>query len=287
MKKRGKTADMASVCQSRRGVLSLQEEETYIPVRDGSKVRALVYRRKSDASDKRPLFVVVHGGRFRIGNAELESRACIGATQAFGCVSVSLEHRLSPEFKFQLSKSASSLGADPLQGFIFGGTSSGAHIANPLVHRGRDEMLYPRITGVYLNVPSTLAPQAITDEYRGLYNSREALKDGYTLTSKSIELYDQEYEPDFTSPLWSPLLWPTGHLNLPPTFFQICGADLLRDEALIYERELRLKSGVKTRVIVYSGLPHVFCYTHPFLSASRAFAKDAVLGVGWLLGTCV
>jgi acetyl esterase/lipase len=84
------------------------------------------------------------------------------------------------------------------------------------------------------------------------------LKDGITLISKSTAVYDIAVEPDFNSPLWSPLLWPTGHKDLPPMFFQICGADLLRDKVLIYERELRLENRVKTRTIVYQGLPHIF-----------------------------
>lgn len=167
---------------------------------------------------------------------------------------------------------------------MFGGSSAGAHIVNPLVHRARDEKLEPPLTGVYLSVLPSLAPQNLTDEYKDLYRSREALKDGFTLTSKSITLYDRDVDPDMTSPLWSPLLWPTGHANLPPTFFQICGADLLRDEGLIYERELRLNYGGRTRVVVYNGLPHVFWYTHPSHSATEEFTKDTVLGLGWLLG---
>jgi acetyl esterase/lipase len=167
---------------------------------------------------------------------------------------------------------------------VFGGSSAGAHIVNPLVHRARDEKLEPPLTGVYLSVLPSLAPQNLTDEYKDLYRSREALKDGFTLTSKSIALYDRDVDPDMTSPLWSPLLWPTGHANLPPTFFQICGADLLRDEGLIYERELRLNYGGRTRVVVYNGLPHVFWYTHPSHSATEEFTKDTVLGLGWLLG---
>ncbi|KAJ6003494.1 Alpha/beta hydrolase fold-3 [Penicillium sp. IBT 35674x] len=272
------------------------EEEIYIPVRDGWKARALVYRRKCDSAEKRPLFVTIHGGGFRVGNAELESSACIGVTSAFGCISVSLEHRLSPEFKFPvayedcwdalvwLSRNSQVLGADPSKGFVVGGTSSGGHIANPLIHRARDEGLQPPITGVHLTVAPTLAPQALTEAYRDIYKSRYDLRDGFTLTQESIELYDREVQPDFSSALWSPLLWPTGHADLPPTFFQVCGADMLRDDALIYERELRLNHGIMTKVIVYSGLPHVFWYTHPSLSASKKFLVNTIAGVGWLLG---
>lgn len=184
----------------------------------------------------------------------------------------------------QLSSNAASLGADLSQGFIFGGSSAGGHIGIPLVHRARDEGLSPPLTGVYLNVTPSLAPQALTEKYRGLYKSREALKNGLILTSNSIDMYDALMEPDFTSPLWSPLLWPTGHGNLPPHFFQICGADLLRDEALIYERELRQDNDVETKVVVYSGMPHVFWYIYPTHSASPQFTKDTTRGLGWRLG---
>jgi acetyl esterase/lipase len=183
-----------------------------------------------------------------------------------------------------LPKNAPALGADLSKGFVVGGTSSGGHMANPLVHRARDEGLQPPITGVHLTVAPTLAPQALTEAYRDIYKSRDALRDGYTLTQKSIDLYDREVQPDFNSALWSPLLWPTGHAGLPPTFFQICGADMLRDDSLIYERELRVNHGIMTKVFIYSGLPHVFWYTHPYLSTSKRFLTDTIAGEGWLLG---
>ncbi|KAF4337909.1 alpha beta hydrolase fold-3 [Fusarium beomiforme] len=275
----------------------VSEEEIQIPVRDGSKIRALVYRRKNtQPTESRPLVVLIHGGGFILGNAEMEMPTCVEAVRRFDCVAVSLEYRLSPEVKFPvayddcwdalvwLSKNAEILQADLTRGFIFGGTSAGSHLSIPLAHKARDEGLSPPITGLYHCVPPALMPQALTEKYKPLYNSREQLKNGMTLTEKSTEMYDKAVEPDFTSPLWNPLLWPTGHKGLPPSFFQICGADLLRDEALIYERELRVKSGVRTKVIVYEGLPHVFWYDYPTHSASVRFADDAVAGLGWLLG---
>ncbi|TVY68153.1 AB hydrolase superfamily protein [Fusarium oxysporum f. sp. cubense] len=275
----------------------VSEQEIHIPVRDGFKVRALVYRRKTDQSKTdRPLVVLIHGGGFILGNAEMEMPTCVEAVRRYDCVAVSLEYRLSPEVKFPvayndcwdaltwLSKNATTLQADPTRGFVFGGTSAGSHLSIPLAHQARDEKLSPPITGLYHCVPPALMPQALTDKYKPLYNSREQLKDGMALNAKSTEVYDKAVEPDFASPLWNPLLWPTGHRGLPPSFFQICGADLLRDEALIYERELRLEGGVKTKTVLYEGLPHVFWYDYPTHSASARFAKDAVDGLGWLLG---
>ena len=193
-------------------------------------------------------------------------------------------HAVALIFEPQLSKNAASLGADLTKGFVLGGTSAGGHISIPLSHRARDEGLSPPLTGVYLGVTPSLPPQALTPKYAPFYRSREALKDGLTLTSKSTALYDVAVEPDFASPLWSPQLWSTGHANLPPTFFQICGADMLRDEALIYERELRLEHGTKTRVIVYPGLPHIFWYNYPSHSAAKKYVDDTCFALGWLLG---
>jgi acetyl esterase/lipase len=50
-------------------------------------------------------------------------------------------------------------------------------------------------------------------------------------------------------PEMSPVL-ASSHANLPPTFFQICGLDPLRDDGFLYERLLR-EAGCKTYVKVY------------------------------------
>lgn len=76
------------------------EKEILIPVRDGHQVRALVYQPQQMPSGGSPLVILIHGGGFCLGNSEMESPACIGATQTYGCVSLSLEYRLAPENKF-------------------------------------------------------------------------------------------------------------------------------------------------------------------------------------------
>ncbi|VUC31181.1 unnamed protein product [Clonostachys rosea] len=275
----------------------VSQREVFVPVRDGSLVRALVNSPKTvDLAEELPLVVLIHGGGFILGSAEMETPTCVGAVSQYGCVAVSLEYRLSPEVKFPVAyqdcwdavqwllSHASELSFNPSRGFVFGGTSAGSHISIPLAHKARDEGLLFPITGLYHSVPPALMPQALTNKYKPYYKSREQLKDGMTLNSKATATYDVAVQPDFASPLWNPLLWPTGHKDLPPTYFQICGADLLRDEALIYERELRLENGASTRTVVYEGLPHIFWYNYPSHSASRKFIQDAITGIGWLLG---
>lgn len=91
-------------------------------------------------------------------------------------------------------------------------------------------------------------------------------------------------EADRKSPLFSPLLFDTGHHDLPPSCFQICGQDPLRDEALIFERIMREDEGIPTKVYVYPGQPHGFHSVAPSMKASEQFMEDSVEGVGWLLG---
>jgi acetyl esterase/lipase len=79
------------------------------------------------------------------------------------------------------------------------------------------------------------------------------------------------------------LLWPTGHADLPPTYFQICGMDPLRDEGLIYEQALREEWGVRTRMDIYPGLPHGFWSFYPEADFSKKHLMDTMNGMEWLL----
>ncbi|KAK5698558.1 hypothetical protein LTR17_023548 [Elasticomyces elasticus] len=105
-------------------------------------------------------------------------------------------------------------------------------------------------------------------------------------TDSRQDLFTDNYIPnveDRKTPLFSPLLVPTGQKGLPPSYFQICGMDPLRDEALIYERVLREEQGIKTKVDMYPGLPHGFWSIAPKLKVSEKFVEDSVKGAEWLL----
>ena len=90
------------------------------------------------------------------------------------------------------------------------------------------------------------------------------------------------YKGNPYSPLMSPLLFPTGHQNLPPTYFQVCGLDPLRDDSVIYERILREECGVKTRIDMYAGLPHGIWSFFPGANFSKRQLKDSLDGMAWL-----
>ena len=66
--------------------------------------------------------------------------------------------------------------------------------------------------------------------------------------------------------------------------FQVCGADPIRDEGLLYETLLREEGGVKTKLDLYRGLPHAFWGSFPTHSQSNKYYEDLIQGFSWLLG---
>ena len=97
------------------------------------------------------------------------------------------------------------------------------------------------------------------------------------------KLFEDALQADDTSPLFAPFNWPTGHHGLPPTYFQICGMDQLRDEELIYKQMLK-ECGVKTKKDIYPGTPHVFWSFFTTLEQSKKQETDTLNGIAWLLG---
>lgn len=92
-----------------------------------------------------------------------------------------------------------------------------------------------------------------------------------------------QYKPDPNSWLYNPFNHPDGHAGLPPVYLQVCGMDPVRDEALIYDKVLREEYGVKTKLDVYPGVPHVFWVFFKDMKVTAQFQEDIVLGVKWLL----
>lgn len=135
-------------------------------------------------------------------------------------------------------------------------------------------------------IPAICAINELPEKYRQDQCSWEQNKDAAILSRKACDLFHDCYVPkqsDRGSELFSPLNFKTGHAGLPPSYFQICGADPLRDEALIYERLLREDEGIKTKVDVYPGLPHGFWSMFPTMPSSKLFVEESVKGVQWLL----
>ena len=250
----------------------VDESEHLVPTRDGSNVRVRVYVPRKKPADGSPVVVRFHEGGWIMGDLSDEDQNCRLLARDLGAVCVNVEYRLAPEHpyptgvndcydvvKWIASTAPSSiLPADPRQGFIVGGASAGGNLSAVMCQIGRDEGLAPPLTGQNLCVPALLSFNVVPDNWKKEYRSRdESTKDPILKFNRdAAKSLHTELNPDESSTLFSPLL----HENLkglPPAFFQVCGLDPLRDEALIYESVLK-ENGVDTRLDVYDGFGHMF-----------------------------
>ncbi|KAG0649279.1 AB hydrolase superfamily [Hyphodiscus hymeniophilus] len=272
---------------------SYTEEDVKISMRDKVEITARIHRPKSAPTGGSPGLVFWHGGGFCLGDCDNEVALCRKWTE-LGGVAVNVDYRLAPENPFPkavedafdsllwTSSHLTELGINPEKGFIVGGVSAGANLAAVVTHLYLGEKLEPMISGQYLSIPSICEPGGLPEKYKDMYLSREQNKDGLVLNQKSIDMFEGYYKPDSTSPLRSPLIFPS-HEGLPPAYFQVSGADPLRDEGLIYEQVLREDSGVKTRLDIFPGLPHGFWSWFPQAEFSKDFQLKTVDGLKWLL----
>jgi len=264
---------------------------------DGSKLRAKLYQPTDPPSGGSPLIVLFHGGGFCIGEPEGEEQTARNFVLAFGATCVSPSYRLAPEFKFPhapkdswdalrwAAATSTTWGADPSVGFIVGGTSAGGNIAAILTHLARDAKLSPPLTGQYLAVPLVVPPSRVPVKYKEWFLSYEQNKNAPVLPVAAISMFNAAYNADDDdSILYATFNHPRGHKDLPPAFFQIAGMDPLRDDGLLYERILREENGIKTKLYLYPGLPHIYWTFFPFLKSSERFRVEQIEGMGWLLG---
>lgn len=150
--------------------------------------------------------------------------------------------------------------ADPSAGFIIGGVSAGGNLSASLAQKWVDEAKTPHITGLWLSIPLIFYDHShVPVEYKDAYLASEQNADADIINSTAIHWVNIHQSPDPKSPLFSPFNseHPEKHVNLGKAgirvYFQVAGADPLRDDGLIYERVLR-KSGVETRIDVYPGV---------------------------------
>jgi hypothetical protein len=91
--------------------------------------------------------------------------------------------------------------------------------------------------------------------------------------------------PDFNSKHFDPIILPieADHKGFPQTCSQVCGMDVARDKAQIFDNKLKRWGTILARLDLYLRLLYVFW--HPFQQhpQSKAWEKDTMDDVAWLL----
>ncbi|KAK7432916.1 hypothetical protein QQZ08_000387 [Neonectria magnoliae] len=295
------------------------EEDIQVPVRDGTTITVRVFKSKDLDPGTAPLAVITHGGGFITGDRFDEEWTCRILVRQIGAVALSVEYRLAPEHPFptpvldcwdtvkwhilnKAAANAATLGADPTRGFIVGGNSAGGNIATTCGVLSVREKLSLPITGLAIQVPLISGEEGVPEKWRHEVDSYKTGVNAPIMNTPAVDMFLSKYhapllmphdtnicrlghyKPDLKSPMYNPWAPGVDLKGFPPVFFQVCGMDPLRDEALVFERHLREDLGVPTRLNVYPSLPHAFWFVPlPGLEGvSKQAAEDYASGIQWL-----
>ncbi|KAF2137106.1 uncharacterized protein K452DRAFT_236425 [Aplosporella prunicola CBS 121167] len=248
-----------------------------------------------------PLVILIHGGGYCAGTYEQATPLARILARTYNATAITISHRFAPDHPFPtpahdaidavawLASHAadSGIGADTAAGFVVGGGSSGASLAGVAVQAWLDAGKEPRVSGVWLQMPSFLDPSIVPDKWKTLHFAREQNAAAPVLNAESLAYLKELYRADVGSALFSPV-GSGGFLTegrmMPRTYIMVCGMDPVRDDGLVYEKMLREK-GVLTRLDVYAGVPHgVGLFAKAGLEKAKRAERDGVLAFGWLLG---
>ncbi|KAK7682274.1 hypothetical protein QCA50_014477 [Cerrena zonata] len=230
---------------------------------------------------------------FVLGSVEVEDYLLRRISVELQLVTVNVEYRLAPEYPYPnglndgyvalkwVTANAKWLSVSLEKGFIIAGCSAGGNLAASLALRARDDPFFLKtpLTGQLLQIPQVLHPEAWPEGY-DLY-SREQNKDSAFVSRAEQLQFSKLYKGPTLDPAYSVLLAPE-HRGLPRTYVQVCGADILRDEGLLYEKKLK-ESGVKTKLDVYPGVPHGAHVLFQSIPACKKMNQDFDNGLKWLL----
>jgi len=231
-------------------------EDRLISVGD-AEIKVRIYT--PEGSGPFPLFIYYHGGGWVIGDLEMVDPSCRMIANKTGSVVVSVDYRLSPEYKYPVPfndsyealkwvhENALDLNGDP-SNIIVGGDSAGGNLSAAVALRSRDEngpnisaqiLIYP-VTNLSYDTPS--------------YNQ---FQKGYGLDKELMVWFVDHYvrdEDDKKDKYAAPLV-AKDLSNLPPAFVITAENDVLRDEGHAYAKRLK-EAGVKVDTFLEEGLVH-------------------------------
>ncbi len=265
-------------------VESVIVEERLIPrLSEGGDVPVRIYSPAKPVG-KSPVLLWVHGGGYVAGSAYNDDYRFKQMVEVVGCIIVSIEYRLAPEYPFPasledcysvlvwLSTGPDVLRIDPSR-IAIGGISAGGGLASALALLARDRgevtvifqmLLCPMIDDRNI----TASSYAITDAR--VWN-RECNLNGWRA------YLGPDSDTDNISP-YAAVARAKDLRNLPPAYISTGTIDLFVDENIEYAQRL-IRSGVLTELHLSPGGFHAFEYMVPDAAISkraRAMHCDAL-----------
>ncbi|KIW28234.1 uncharacterized protein PV07_07913 [Cladophialophora immunda] len=271
--------------------------------------------------NKCPLIVYIHGGSFTFGTPNFALSPARAFASYFGAIVACPSYKLAPENPFPVPMQSAwevvawlsdprnlndgalkheGIEFDPSLGFVLAGCSAGATISAVIggiasaAKAGHAELvqglpsLVSSISGLFISLPHIVHRDIVPARHASAFRSREENANAPFINAASLANSIKRLQTDFRSPWFSPL-----NLDLPkikpyhPPRVYVHGGDLdiLRDDAVIYERVLREEGVAETKIDVLEGYGHVGWISVPFPEAHTPEIKEKAMdGMAWILG---
>lgn len=224
-----------------------------------------------------PILVYFHGGGFVVGSVDTHDALCRAITNASGCLVVSVDYRLAPEYPFPaavqdsyaatewVAAHGAELNGDPAR-IAVGGDSAGGNLAAVVALVAREQ------GGPALRYQLLIYP--VTDYGFDTLSYRQN-GTGYMLSRADMEWYWKHYlasEADGRHPHVSPLRAEELR-GLPPALVITAEFDPLRDEGEAYAARLK-EAGVSVVLSRYEGVIHNFVRLHTVLDQGKRAIQE-------------
>ena len=227
----------------------------------GGEIPLSILRSKTSASTPRPAILYLHGGGLLLGNALFGIGQTFPWISALDAVLISVDYRLAPEHVFPgaiedcyaallyIAANAEKLGIDPEKIFV-AGHSAGGGLAVALTLMARDRK-GPKLCGLCAIYP-------MLDDRMQSVSSQQYMREGTWSGLNNIQAWDMYLPGIRGSKDVSPYAAPARAEDVsgfPPTWIDVGGAELFRDEDLAFARRL-MEVGTSVEVHVWPGSWH-------------------------------
>ncbi|KAE9369788.1 hypothetical protein N431DRAFT_381125 [Stipitochalara longipes BDJ] len=277
-----------------------------IHARDNFLIPTRIYKKAGLSFSNLPIYVFYHGGGFIYGTLDSEDAACSRIVAAMDIIVFHISYRHAPRHPFPeahndaldafnwIMENADAFGGD-LGNVVVGGVSAGANLACHVV-LARNAALarcYESHEGAIIKGLLLVTPWLVINKDKISYEefateenaSRVQCSDAPVVSNKVLDFFvhcmgegvhnDLDVNPDVGLVSGKKLR------DLPSTTIMVAGSDPLRDEGLLFARNLH-QNGVPVKVHVFPGLPHGF-RRFDDLPSSRRWDELVIESIKWSL----
>jgi acetyl esterase/lipase len=248
-----------------------------------------ILRQADPDAAMRPAVVSFHSGGLVLGSADQDDLALSDLVVTTGCVAVSVDYRLAPEYPSPaaaedcyaavtwVADHAEDLGVDRRR-IAVQGSSGGGCLAAAVTLMARDR------GGPAICFQSLIAP--MLDDRNSTPSSHEfagipSWGREFNVGAWAMALGDAVGGADVSA--YSAPARATDLSGLPPTFIQVGELEVFRDEDIDYAQRL-LQAGVACELHVYPGAYHGSELLNPKAALSRQARRDRIAALQRILG---